>query len=497
MNKSTLPVETGIPNPFFSRALEFLRSSEEMRNIVADIQSVARLHSRNRPGASAVDIAAVLRQCSDNGVKDKLRAVFDRTKNEPKTSAVLGPAPSPKTIYGRFGTGVSIVDVGSGNGQKLRHYTGSLKITCVDPLLDIDPKHVLAGAFKLTFSLYAKLPDFPSDPICSSFMSLCQMPPEEQEHVLSHDGLHVVPDHDQMVGNKVAVVSENGTYKVRTFKCDYEDFPVPLGGFELQPGYRLLPVYRHRDIVVDSLEEEEEGRPVYIDCSPASFLDMNFQDAGYKFDGVPYELEALPNGLAYLTGRNGKTRIGRHTAGMYFAIHVEDMGSYFVLLRVAVWRGYVPPHDGYSLRAFADCIKLVIDSKPLYGPPVWNPGIQCILKSKHFPPIEEAFVDGLISRLQEHDFYCKEKWTVDFYPDEVRRFENEARSRGYTVADANTNDGLCEYVINKRDGDLNLTWLKKRPDKNKSTKMDTAVRLLDQLDLGESAALTGSPAMLF
>ncbi|MCD1171636.1 hypothetical protein KPL84_00400, partial [Bacillus anthracis] len=45
----------------------------------------------------------------------------------------LGAPPNSCQVYGRFSKGCNILDIGSGNCSKLARYTGTLKITAVDP----------------------------------------------------------------------------------------------------------------------------------------------------------------------------------------------------------------------------------------------------------------------------------------------------------------------------------------------------------------------------
>nr|QIQ61197.1 MAG: hypothetical protein [Sina virus] len=500
MEKSAVPVETGVPNPFFSRALEYIHNQEEARNIVAEIQACARTARKNNPGKSSVDFAQLKNMCADNGLKERLRALFNRTHKAPTTVTTLGPPPPANQVYGRFGRGLEVVDVGSGNRNKLKKFTGDLKIICVDPVLE-ETKHVFSASYTMPFSLFLTLHP-QKDLLTSSFMSLCQMPFEEQEAVLSYDGIHLIPDHKVLLSNHSAVPVEGGKYKVYAPGKNWVDFAVPDGGMEVETGYRLLPSFRERKINIHLGNFSPSSYRFYSDARPVSVMDLNYGDMGWKFNGNMVELEIRYDpdrggqAEAYMSLRNGDTATGTVDTPLQLGMCLEDCKDFYVLLRIESYRGVVFPHCGYTLRHFCDRVELRINGKLVYGPPVWRPGHPCVLTSRHGPMRTHDNPDGVITRNDEKDYYCKPKWTVDLDGHGYSAFVKKASNEGFECSGESMGPSLWEYELRKKGCILEIVPLRERKDKDQATKLDTAMFLLETLDLGEYSALMGTEVFM-
>jgi len=483
MDKSTVPVEHGFANPFLARASHLIANVAEFRDIVRDIQGLVR----EGGGRKNVNISALLGQCGDNGVKERLREAFLAYRAVPETPPVIGAPPPTKQLYGRFSLGVSIVDVGSGNGLKLKKFTGTLKITAVDPLLCIGGSPVLTPV-KTDFLTYSA--SMHSDLLFTSFMSACQLTDNEQQILFQQDGLHLIPDHDLLLSSKVATL-HGDKVMVRTPKGIFGDHRLPPGGLSLEPGYNLLPVYKAREIDVDLGDVSSlQSYKAVIDGRPAAFDELDLGDMGYKWDGIAWELE-LSDGQAVLVNRAGLQFIGTTNFKFHACLALEELDNCYVLIRIVAYRGMIPPHCGFSLRAFADRVRIAIKykggTKPVCGPPPWYVGKKPLINNP-FGGVFEEKVDGVISRRNEKDYYCKYQWTIDIRDDKLERLRQLLKDHGMRL-EGQLEPGLWEYGLNRDRDVVKLTTIRQRLDKTKETKMDTVLYLLKQPTLEERKVL--------
>lgn len=485
MDKSTVPVEHGFSNPFLARASHLVSSVNDFRELAILIQQEAR----SMRGKGGVDIKQLLSNCHANGVKDRLRAAFNAYKAVPETSPTLGPPPPTNELYGRFGDKTAIIDIGSGNCLKLKKFTGVLKVTAVDPQLPDRDDHVLLK-FKMTSSEFLAKHS-PSDPIFTSYMSLCQLDDKQQIELLAYDGMHLIPNHDELLAIGAAK-RDDGKVIVETGREVYADFPVPSGGYSVAAGYNLLAVFAKRDInVVLGSDVSIVSDVAVIDARPAGFNDMDLGDMGDKWDGVAYELEVF-KGQAYLLDRAGRQRVGVADYQDHLCLHLEELAECFVLLRVMSHRGMVPPHCGFTLRTYAERVRLKINGKPVCGPPSWRAGRapELLLYDDHgVAKVFHAPTDGIISRSGGRDYYCKYQWTIDIRDTTVERLRTRLTEKGLDLK-GDFKGGLWEYGINRREDIVDLIPLRLRNDKKKETTMDTIIYLMDKPTLAEMQALT-------
>nr|AVB77239.1 hypothetical protein [Kwi virus] len=494
--KSTIPVRHGFPNPCYGQALDLVRNVSQYRELAMRIRAEASVMRRQ----GGVDIKALMQRCADNGVKEQLRTLFVQHQEVPSEKPVLGAPPTTNELYGRFGHGLSIVDVGSGNCSKLTRYTGRLKIMAIDPSLANDSRSVLKQ-FRGSLMEFHASPDYHLEIIFTSFMSLCQIQYQEREFLVDHDGLHVVPDHNVLIHNRIALVREDGAIKVRTSSGDYIDNPVEMVGASLEPGYLLCPTFKARSLVVTlGVDSSYQDYKPVIDARPGGFYDLNFSDMGYKFDGEAYELECN-EGAAYLVNRAGKQYIGEVNVNFQFCIHLERLAGCYVLIRLVSWRGYIPPHSGDCLRYFIERVSIVINGAPVLSSPRWdgasvNQGPLLTWDGAGGERITyRPDVDGVISRSEGFDMYCKYMWTIDIQEKELAAIENALAAVGFLLkCDGAWSTGLNECAMSRNGAEVHIRPLKPRVDKLVGTSLDTITFLVDKPTLAEHTVLTGSPA---
>lgn len=389
--------------------------------------------------------------------------------------ACNGPPPRPTELYGRFGEGLDLLDIGSGNCGKLTTFTGSLHITVCDKELTETP-HVVK---RLRGSIEKNLGELSSYSFLTSFMSLIQIDPQVVKEIIQFDGLHMIPDHENLMAAGIAKRSGD-LIEVRTSKRVYFDNELELPGMSPKVGYKLCPTYLKRSISVLLSVEPGKGEVIFVDATPDGIEEINYNDVTYKYDGVPYELE-LHLGQAYLTDRLGTSYLGVTDFTEHLCVQLEQLTGCYVLLRVLSFKGFVPPHNGDCLRLFANNVKILIDGLPVLGPEKYDP--------RRVPTLP---IDGLISRREERDYYFKPVWTVDIYGENIDVYRKGLRKEGYNLK-YDLRPGLWEYQMIRQEADVVLRPLKPRVDKVKSTSLETVVYLLGKRTLSEMEALMGSP----
>lgn len=475
--KSTVPTETGLTNPAYDRVEYLVDKTPDIRALMIQIQQLAAL------GLSAAEIKVRMQ----GKMRTDLQQIYHKFKSIPDTPPILAAPPPAGEIYGRFGTAVKVVDIGSGNGTKVAQYTGSLTLCCVDPRLDMGK----STARQVTRSIQEYYPTLThrEGRRFSSFMSLCQLEPEWQRIILGHDGLHMVPDHSFLL--KVgAAYQENDRITVNAPRYSFSDFPIEqIGGFSIKPGYLILAGFEKRtiDIYLDSIPRKVDYEP-FIQASPIAYTDINLDDVSYKMDGTPYELENN-EGKITMVDRSGTEYYG-HTAGkVHFCLHLEKLSKCFTLIRIKAINGIVPPHCYDVMQHFIKRTRIKINGMPLCMPPSWGAGKTVRYtdeygKLHHF----EEKTDGIISRHQQRDYYTKFRWTVDIRPDIEEELRALLKNRGWTL-EANLQPGLFEYGMDRHDYVVSLSPLRPRSDKNKPTSLETIDFLLDQRTAPEILAL--------
>lgn len=472
MDKSFVPVCHGSPNTYFGRISKLLESQEVLRRLVVDIKGV---HADTQSFKNLIEDPRLV------PLRDKFFQIMSSYRGEPDTQPVLGPPPRPQELYGRFAHGANVIDIGTGNCSKIRKFTGSLKITAVDPELEGYADICITPVKKRLLECH-----FPGPRIFTSFMSLCQLSKQEVDMVMAHDGLHVVPDHPFLISEGIAVPGEMGVLEVATSGGVYRDNKLEVAGYDVAPGYLLVPSYEECSVSAVFSNSSGTGDDIYIDASPIDVADVNLFDTTWKVDGVSFEVE-WHGGQVYMVGRNGTQYIGVTNFREHMALHVEVCEGKAYLLRVCAYKGIVPPHSLNCLRTFVSRVHVHIvalgHSMCLQTPQDWMHGNGAC----GYPS------DGIITRVAERDFYVKLHWTVDFTPHDIQKFCKATKDHGYAVTVSKVEDGLWEYRMEKKKDIVTLVPQRNRKDKSVATKTETAVRMLEQRNLSEIEALTGSP----
>lgn len=470
VDKSSIPVNHGFPNPMFGSMSALISMQPELKSLVALVQ---------RNEGETLD--STLQSLADTDFERRLKVVFDSIKNQKKSEPVIGPPPRPSCLYGRFARGTNIFDVGSGNCSKLVPFSGVLKITAND-LEGVMPKlgHVV---IKAVGSLEMHLPQ--PRLFFTGFMSLCTIKPALVDYLNNQDGLFVIPFHDRLI-EQGSAFRDGEIVEVRAPNRIYRDNYIALPGLEIETGYKLVATYSEESFFVDmGSETKKESYVALIDASPSGIDDINLDDVSWKYDGIPYELE-LKGGVAMVTSRNGHVQLGTTDFDGHVCLHFEHvLGHGFVLIRVVCFRGMIPPHCIDSLQLFCQKKKFRLnfagENFSLTAPERWSPGDDA-----------PCPVDGLISRVEERDYYFKPGWTVDLYPDGVDDAVRKLTSKGYRVEVPEVKGGLCEYLLDRSGGLVRVTYLKERLDKETATTSDTVLYLVERKTLAEMEFLDGT-----
>lgn len=508
-SKSSVPCANVVVNPYFGKALQLVKSTPHFRSIAEEIRSCSTKYKRPGVGPHNVDVAAMLASGDLAALKAAFIKQMQRVVDAEPPKPVLGPPPNTVEVYGRFGRGSHITDIGSGNGMKLRRFTGSLTILAVEPKVTIHAN--ICASIRATAE--AHLPTIDPRSLLTSWMSLPQLDPHEIELVFQFDGCHGVPDHPYLLSLGAArheadkIIVNTGSVENPT----YTDTPLlDLEGFEVEPGYLIVPSFAQRNVTVN-LNVFEHGPPAVIDAHPIDLCEVDWRDVGYKWDGTAYELE-LHEGSAWLTNRAGLSIKGQYACPdiQHLCVHLELVPTpgttstmSAVVLRVVTLNGMIPPHCGPTLRLFADkvnisfnitdgCAELLggFTNVHVFGPPPYVVGTPAVLGGIKHP------CDGVICRSGGEDFYCKPNWTIDITPDMKEAVQEAVERIGLRCSWVGnpgqaTPGHLHQYAV-QRDGHTVLfVFDRHRSDKLKPTTIDTVVHLCGLTTLEEDAAIEG------
>lgn len=189
-----------------------------------------------------------------------------------------------------------------------------------------------------------------------------------------------------------------------------------------------------------------------------------------------------------MTGRDGRYSIGSISGDLVpFSLHVEFLEEQrlYVLVRIEMYRKYVPPHCGEVLREFAKRVNITINGFKVYGPPEVDPAVGSYVGGIKCP------VDGLISRVAGKDYYLKPGWTADLDPPSVNNLRLRCEKQGLVLTCDRVGAGLCEYKIIKSGNTVALQCSKERRDKKAVTSLSTVDYMLSLPTLNEAVAVLG------
>lgn len=480
---STTPVAPGGPNPAYPVMLELAQRAPDFRAMAAKIARLAmeRYGRTDLTPLERMEFKAVV-DAEMVAERRRFEAMIRGAMARESTKQFMPAPPPARDLYGLVADGQEIVDVGSGNCMRLFADSGRLKITAVDP--DVGHVHV-------TVKKKAKEVEIEDvcDQVVTSFNALVQIPEGPVKAcILEQDGLHVIPDHQELIEMGCAVRLED---KVHCFtpQVVYQDYPMEMPGRKLG-GYVLAPTFKPREVVLDMPDfvagpvMTSEYRP-HIDCSPAPPVNMNWDDLGWKWDGVPFEIEVQGGGCT-ATRRDGSYVEGSVVGSMPdCSLHVEVVRDVMVLLRIECYRGFVPPHCGDVLRYFCSRVKMKWSGRRLVPPPKLDLAVGPKLEGEPYP------VDGIISREDQRDYYVKPAWTLDLYPADVAGLSSRLADSGRVLQVDCVHQGLWEYEVERREEVCSLKALRRRIDKDRATPAASVDYLLSLPTLKEYVAYTG------
>lgn len=483
---STVPMKPGAVNPAYGLVDGLLDRKSEFNQIARKIVALCRARF-GKQSLSPTEMARFKTVVGEELAAEKAKwmEMVSAVVNIPPPPQVMPAPPPSKEIYGRVSDGSEIVDVGSGNCLRLVADSGRLKITAVDP--DLSDLHVTIKKVQRAVTA-----EDVEGALVTSHNAVCQMPPSDaRDAVLNTDGLHLVPDHVSLIsmgcatkiGDRVAVNAPNQVF------LDYE---VPGPGFPIIPGYKIMPRYQSRELHFSASADIRswcfgDYRPS-IDCSPCGPADVDWNDMGWKWDGVPLEFEIMNDGKGVITRRDGSFVEAGVTGDIVpMSLHLEwlETQGILVLLRVECYRGFVPPHSGDMLRWFCERVRLVWNDAIMLAPPPFD-----VVKGPVVGGVT-APVDGIITRTRQRDYYVKPYWTLDLRPEDIRAVEARVLDLGKRLFVAPL-EGLWEYRVNKHDETYYLEPVRRRDDKLTATPIGTVDYLLTLPTLREIAAITGS-----
>lgn len=482
---STVPIKPGLVNPSYGVVTDLMRSRDDFKDIAKKIVTLARQRFGKQalsPSEQAQFKEIVSRELAEE--KKRWMSLVSDAVQHPPAPQVAPPPPPARELYGRIADGKSIVDVGSGNCFRLIADSGRLHITAIDPQV---------GDVKATIKKVQREVEVADvdGQFVTSHNALCQIPPSDvRTAILEQDGLHLLPDHDQLIdqGSASAI---GDRVAVSTVDKVYLDYRVDGPSYPLSDGYKIMPRYQRRSIHFTASDDVSTWRSgdyhPRIDCSPCGPQDIDWTDMGWKWDGVPLEVEILSNGTAFITRRDGSyVEASAEGDVEQMSLHVEWLKEQglMVLLRVECYRGMVPPHTGDLLRWFCDRVSLSWGGAVLVPPPVFDVSLGPLIAGVACP------VDGIITRVRQRDFYVKPYWTVDLRPYDIRAVGDRVRDVGKTIT-ADVREGLWEYRVHKTEENYHLEPVRRRDDKTVATTLGTVDYLLSLPTLKELVAVTG------
>lgn len=483
---STYPVGRTVVNQSFTYVSTMIEDAAYFRSLAARISAKSiELFGTRR-------ISAEQKQVLMTHLKEEQQLFLAKTRaaKTVEPPPLVAPPPPPRNeLYGRIADGMKITDVGSGDDTKLRSHSGRLRITCVDPKLESSDVTVTRVPRPVEACDISGL--------VTSFNVLPQLDPDSAAalKIVESDGLHVIPDHDVLLGTGCAK-KVNDKVEVLVVKdgshVTYKDYYINFPGYETN-GYKICPFYQKRTLRLpvprppDVIGPSPEGTNYTpkIQAAPAGLENANWADMTWKYDGEAYELESDGDKI-YLTARNGELIEVDYSCGVKFCIHMEYVPecACFVLFRVVMYNGFIPPHSGELLRHFTSKVHIDVGGLPVVAPP--RLGTSPVLNGCLAP------VDGVIFREEQMDYYCKKVWTLDLYPSDIARTEDTLRAAGWEPNVECIGAGLHEYQLMRMNGVATLRPVRQRYDKKVATSQSTVARILSLPTLSEMLELYGA-----
>ena len=441
------------PNPLYSKVAAVVADEN-----VDLLQSIVEAAADYDLGIFGNDIPSALIDRLIERFDDELDSVIDAYEDAPEQLPYMPPSPNPVVLYGRIMPSQPILDIGSGDGRKAERS----KIRD----LVLSDKVVPEGNYSRRWvQLDVEEPglqEIGEQRVLTSNMLLSQV--HNIQNVLDCDGIHIVPDVDYL--KTLGAIEANGVIVTRFREKEFKDIQHDYGGgYLVSPGYLGICSFKRRDINI-LLDRAVRVRPP--DLPPISDAKFNLDPyTTPKYDGTQIFFELKSDGTGIAVNRAGHGRILKHDVDFvvqFIAEYIRPKKLY-VLLRLMVFRGFVPWHDVHVLSRFCTKVMVNINCMDLYSP--------------DDPRLSKCPSDGMIMRVCELDYRIKGKVTIDMDKEEWSRYcaSFDRNSVPYEMVDP-PGDEITEYLVHEDDGIYIFERIRLRVDKNTTTDFKTFMYLV-------------------
>lgn len=462
------------PNPMFLKASNLFQNRHEFRKVAQGIKDRARCFKSGGKFNNDVDIGSLVNSGALDDLKEQFMGLMQGYLDTPLAKGTIPPPPKPNALYGRIADGVSIVDVGSGAGNRLNRQKDRLDIVAVDKVVE--------GVNLGVRREQEDIKDRPVDDVdvLTSFNVITQLDPEGLERVEKNDGIHVFPDVEVLINQNVAVRREDGLFEsVATNGAVYLDRLYQLGALKIHYGYLGYNCYSEATIRITvnaaCLDPVVGEEPNFMTAEGSRTLVC--EDYGHKYDGEPvmFDIEGVGGRLVERDGSSVpiETSFGDFDLQLHCERVVHRGRVRYVLFRIPFYRGYIPFHSGPMLRKFCERKRIIIDGQPLIPP---FPGdVEPLVDGLELP------TDGVILRENEQDYRLKTVNTVDVY--DPGGLKNYLLRKGWMCDFIDPRQNvLAEYSLDYIcNGRVKFTFVKLRPDKKRPDDNDLIFFRLEHL----------------
>lgn len=384
-----------------------MRSSPQLYKIWCDVHQQARVIGKKTP--SLVD-ARIVDWAKQNGSYDQVKQLVGKFLAKEKLARdgvkqmSLAP-PRSSELYERVSPKAKIVDVGCGDGKRLARYAGYF-----GDVLGVEKDHNKKPVLDWPKNWRIDYAEFVgTDRVITSFLSYTQFDPPLRLVVENHDGIHVLPNHDEL--RKLGVVKEltDGRVESDMGKEKFVEYDVGIsGGERLRSYYFGYNTYVERNVKFDIKARSKfsfTGCKYFVRMQRDLFVD----DFTPKYNGVFMELR-VAKGKFIMKDSIGSGLWG-NTDAPDMVLHLEALKDKFVLLRVEKYRDLRPFHSLDMLEKFCSRVKFTLLNKNVVPPE----RIKNLCDwQKEFPS-----ADGVVCRDGGMDYVMNCGIHLDLKPDKI------------------------------------------------------------------------------
>lgn len=441
-----LPSDTS-PNPMFNQVNDLWESIEDS-DVIDQMAAVVEMFIVD----GELDEEAYLNYV-DEHFSEGLDGLIDAYENGEPVQPAMPPAPSPKILYNRVSS-CDVVDLGSGDCEKLKRCQGNVTAVDIDP---VDNPHYSVHKLDAETELLDFMEIRP-DAVVTSFNTLSQL--SSLDHVKAFDGIHVTPDM-----NYVKEIMEYGEDHKGPFWGAYRDRDNGLSGDEIVEGYLGYNTFQERRVRFSVVGPTRIDKTLTPQCTDIYYRPIGIESTP-KYDGECMFL-VVKNGLPLLLGR-GKRGYRLSGRGPDMVLMLEKLPRVgkpqaFCLLRIMEWRNYYPFHGKANLWNFFKQVNIRLGGIRIFPP--------------DHKELSRFDVDGQIFRIGQLDYRFKDHLTVDIY-DPASVIKQLEDSCGYVIDCPDVCEGLGEYVLENNNGAFRLVLLRQRTDKVNATSIDRITRMM-------------------